>query len=289
LIEDPIEEPAREALRHGLEDVYEAVDAALGRIVEALPDSADLIVHSPIGMGANTSRADLLPGMLDAVLGGGAPRERSNGSGFATQVWSLRARVPVSWRARIARLVPNGVVADLTTRLYMRADWPHTRAFAIPGECHGYVRLNLAGREREGIVEPDEAEALMEEIAAGLRTFHDPDGGPAVTSVERVSELAGACPCAEQLPDLVVRWSDRSANGISGVGSPRYGWIERPGIGSGRSGHHTDDAWAIVIPRSARRRAPSRPPRITDVAATACELMGADRAGLSGEPVLAAG
>lgn len=127
LIEEPVDEPTKETLRRGLEDVYEAVDAALGRILEALPANADVIVHSPIGMGSNTSRADLLPGMLDAVLSNGGTRRGKARSGFQTPVWSLRARVPVSWRTRIARLVPNPIVADLTTRLYLRADWERTR------------------------------------------------------------------------------------------------------------------------------------------------------------------
>ena len=38
-------------------------------------------------------------------------------------------------------------------RLELRGlDWGSTRAFAHPAENQGYVRLNLAGRERDGIV-----------------------------------------------------------------------------------------------------------------------------------------
>ncbi|MDG2306025.1 MAG: alkaline phosphatase family protein [Candidatus Binatia bacterium] len=48
-------------------------------------------------------------------------------------------------------------------------DWGRTRAYAIGS---GQVYLNLAGRERDGIVAPGlEAQVLLEEISAGLRTL----------------------------------------------------------------------------------------------------------------------
>jgi hypothetical protein len=54
--------PAEEAaLARTVEDVYEAVDRAIGEILGALDDQADVIVVSPIGMGPFTSRSDMLP------------------------------------------------------------------------------------------------------------------------------------------------------------------------------------------------------------------------------------
>ena len=246
-----------------------------------------MIVFSPTGMGANTSRADLLPGMLDAVLAGKA-RPPQKGAGLRTPVWSLRSRVPVQWRSSVARLLPDRVVADMTTRLYLRADWRRTRAIAVPGDNKGYVRLNLRGREREGIVDPGDAGELMDAIAQGLATFRDPDGSPSIVKVERMSEVAGAGPYAERLPDLVVFWGDRPAAHLPGVSSPSYGEVERHGAGSGRSGNHVDDAWAILVPGASRIRELGRPARITDIGATACSLLGADLTGLSGESLLEA-
>ena len=46
-------------------------------------------------------------------------------------------------------------------------DWSQVRAFALPSDTTGYVRLNLRGRERDGIVSPAAAEALRDEIAQG--------------------------------------------------------------------------------------------------------------------------
>lgn len=82
-------------------------------------------------------------------------------------------------------------------------DMARTRAFAGEAEGNfGTVRLNLAGREPEGVVQPDEAEAVLAEIERDLRALETPDGGrPLVTRVWRRGELYPG-PHAERLPDL---------------------------------------------------------------------------------------
>jgi predicted AlkP superfamily phosphohydrolase/phosphomutase len=273
---------ARGVLERALEDVYDAVDRAIARVVAMLPADCDVIVVSPVGMDVNTSRADLLPGMLAAVLEGG-PRE-ANGTG---SIWRLRAAVPASARGAIARALPDRVALGLTSRLELRGlDWATARAFAHPADNQGYVRFNLRGRERDGIVDPGDADALADEIASGLASFTDPDGTPAVASVVRVAdEYRGDR--ADRLPDLVVRWSERSATRLTGVTSPRYGEVARSGSASGRSGNHTpDDGWAIVVPGGSRWREPGRSPRLVDIAATVCAATAADATGLPGAPLL---
>ncbi len=274
---------ARRVLGGALEEVYEAVDAAFARVLAALPEDADVIVVSPVGMDVNTSRADLLPEMLEAVLRGSARPAEGAGS-----IWRLRAALPTGVRARVAEALPDRVALALTARLELRGlDWSATRAFAQPADNQGYVRLNLRGRERAGIVDPAEAGALMDEIAAGLSSFCDLDGAPAVKSVDRVFDAFGAGAHADRLPDLIVRWSDRPATMLEGVRSERFGEVRRRGSASGRSGNHTDgDAWALVAPGGSRQRAPSRPPRLVDVAATAAALAGDSTADMAGEPLL---
>jgi predicted AlkP superfamily phosphohydrolase/phosphomutase len=173
--------------------------------------------------------------------------------------------------------------------MYLRGvDWGRTRAFALPGDHSGYIRLNLRGRERDGIVEPSEADALMDEIADGLATFRDPDGSPAVATTHRIAQQLGPGARLDRLPDLVVEWSDRPSFGVTGVSSPRFGHVARRGAGTFRSGNHTPHAWAVVVPGRSRATQPSRPPRITDIAATACALLGADTTGLAGASLLEA-
>jgi predicted AlkP superfamily phosphohydrolase/phosphomutase len=276
-------------LRRTLDDVYVAIDGALRQVLDDLPDGADVILLSPVGMDVNTSRADMLPDMLHAILDPATSTDAADGARQSRSIWRLRAALPAGLRAKVARALPERAALDLTARLELRGvDWSRTRAFAHPAENQGYVRLNLRGRERDGIVEPEDADALLDEIAAGLSTFTDVDGRPAVASVERVADRFGRGSRAALLPDLVVRWTDRPATMLEGVRSAQFGTVHRHGVGSGRSGNHTEgDAWAVVVPGRSELVTPSRPPRLEDIAATAAVLAGDPEPDLPGAPLLA--
>jgi predicted AlkP superfamily phosphohydrolase/phosphomutase len=272
----------RALLESALDDVYVAVDEAFGRVLGALPPASDVIVTSAVGMDENTSRADLLPEMLAAVLSGGPLRDRSAGA-----IWRLRAAMPAGLRTAVADALPDRAALELTARLELRGiDWKATRAFAHPADNQGYVRFNLRGRERDGIVDTADADELAAEIAIGLATFSDPDGAPAVAAVKPVAPAYDGRH-ADRLPDLVVRWSQRPATTLTELVSPRFGTVRRRGSGSGRSGNHTPgDAWALVVPGDSAHAEPSRPARLVDVAATVLSLAGADNEALPGESLL---
>jgi predicted AlkP superfamily phosphohydrolase/phosphomutase len=282
-----LDHDAARVLGSTLDDVYAAIDRALAQVIGALPAGADVIVLSPVGMEVNTSRADMLPEMLQRVLVPEARTEVSATSGSGA-IWKLRAALPSGLRAKVAGALPEKVALDLTSRLELRGfDWSATRAFAHPAENQGYIRINLKGRERDGVVEPADAPALMDEIATGIRTFTHLDGSPAVRSVERVADLFPTGARAHQLPDLIVRWVDTPATSVEGLRSDTYGTVLRRGVGSGRSGNHTEgDAWALLVPGSSRLVEPSRPPRLEDIAATAAAVSGASTSGMAGEPLL---
>jgi predicted AlkP superfamily phosphohydrolase/phosphomutase len=282
-----------------LAEIYEQVDAQLGRVLDALPDECDVIVTSVLGMDVNTSRADMLPGMLSAVLAGpnssrgsfctdSVQKEpRDGGDSDSGAIWRLRGLVSGRARGAVAAAMPDRLALELTARLELRGvDWSATRAFAHPADNQGYIRLNRTGREREGIVGVSEAEELVAQIREGLLDFRDPDGEPAVVAVDEVSERwHGAA--ADRLPDLVVRWRPTSAVDLEALHSARFGSVRRRGVGSGRTGNHTDgDAWAILSPRTGRVRDPGRPARVADIAATVAALSDVPLEGLSGQPLL---
>ena len=269
-----------------LGDAYAAVDQALSDILASLPRETDLMVISPSSMGPSASRTHLLPGMLQAVLSEKGV-EKSVTKAGGSSLWRLRAAIPPDFRAWVARILPDHWAMQITARLEMRGvDWTKTQAFMVPsGDC-GYLRLNLSGRERDGIVDPKNADQILDHIASGLLTFRDPDGGPAVKSVEWVSQSLKERVPSNPFPDLIVHWNDRLPPHLAGVNSPEFGDVPSSGWGSGRTGEHRDEAWALVIPGFSKMTIPVKPPHIMDIASTVCAVLGVDREGLHGQPLL---
>jgi predicted AlkP superfamily phosphohydrolase/phosphomutase len=102
------------------------------------------------------------------------------------------------------------------TGLFTNVDWSRTRAYALG--LNG-LYINVAGREKYGIVDPGQREALAREIGARLLQAVDPKtGGRAVSRVLRREEYRDRGHL-EIGPDLVVgyakgvRGSDESALG----------------------------------------------------------------------------
>ncbi len=277
------EPPQRSSKAAVLERVYAGSDAAMGRILARLPEDADVIVFSEVGMGANCSRTDVLPEMLARVLAGGA----DDGGEPGKAIWRVRAAIPPRWRLRVTRAVPDTLALKLWAFLHLRGvDWSRTRAFVLPSDHDGYIRLNVRGRERDGIVDPPDVDALIEEVDAGLRSYRDPDGVPWVAEVHRVAEALGSGANDDHLPDLLVTWNDRPTGRDDRASSPKFGAIERRGVGVGRSGNHVDGGWILTVPGSSEARHPRRPARLVDLPATASALLGTSTAGLAGEPLL---
>jgi predicted AlkP superfamily phosphohydrolase/phosphomutase len=270
-----------------LQDIYRAVDEALGRILAALPAGTDILIVSPSGMGPNTSRSHVLPGMLQAVMNGKQVSPKAGHSSAGDSMWRIRSFLPTGLRAAIAGMMPDRWALELAARLELRnVNWADTQAFMMPNDDHGYIRLNLQGRERDGVVDQKDVDLLLDRMANGLLAFQNADGTPAVQAVLRVSDLGFGGPCFGELPDLIVQWSDQRVSPVAGVSSHEYGAVASPGWGTGRTGCHNGEAWALILPRTSKLKPLTKPPHIVDIAATICAVLGADPQGLSGQPLL---
>jgi predicted AlkP superfamily phosphohydrolase/phosphomutase len=237
-------------MQGALRDVYVATDRAIGRVVEAVDDDVPVVVFSLIGMAHNTSRTDILPAMLARILAddpGAVPDHEKLGV-----VKRLRQAIPLRWRHVVKARLPLAVQDRLSMFWRSgRADWSRTRAVSLTADVHGYVRINLRGREAQGVVEPGrDRDRLCEEITEGLLGFADAvTGEPVVAEVKRIDELFPSGQRRDALPDLVVRWAPSPCADTRAVISERFGSIPWPTPGknpNGRSGNHTAEGFVLA-------------------------------------------
>jgi hypothetical protein len=268
----------RAELAGALRDVYVACDEALGRLLDAGGDGCSVLVFSLHGMGPNICRSDLLPELLRRILTSDSPPPplsplRRLGS-------RLREALPIRLRNEIKSRLPM-VLQDRLTAYWRTGgiDWKSTPAFALASDLQGYVRINLKGREREGIVDPgDEYDNLCTTIEDGLRSFVDADSGePLVADVGRASEIFPPGDRHPGLPDMVVRWNPNPASAHREITSGLYGSVPWPTPGkhpSGRSGNHRAEGFLVASGPSIPRGPLRNEAHIQDLLPTIHALLG---------------
>ena len=264
-------------LDDALRQVYINADSAVARLVEAAGDDVTTLVFSLHGMGENTSRAELLPEMLQRVLAGGAVVDSPAGKPGLLK--RLRKLIPNRWRNTIKDRLPLPIQDWLTSYWRMgRSDWSKTRAFCLVADLQGYVRFNIRGREVEGIVEPGaEYERLAAEVTEGLQSFVDADTGePVVREIRTSAELFSSGARRDLLPDLIVQWNFTPVAQQRRIVSSRFGAIDLPLPGkniSGRGGNHRPHGFLIAAgPGIEQGTIEGR--HIVDLAPTVYELLG---------------
>ncbi|MFO1068999.1 MAG: hypothetical protein U1E14_10815 [Geminicoccaceae bacterium] len=272
----------RVALEGTLDAVYAALDLAVGRVAAAAPAGARLVVFALHGMGPNPGWTELVPQLLRRLPEARIGRSRS---GWRAHVDHMRRNTLVM---RASQMLPRPVSKALgsawTSRMH---DWSKTRAFAVPAELSGLVRVNLAGRDRQGIVEPGPAyEDLLTSLESSLRslTVVD-DGSPLVASVHQPLRMVpDHARYRSYLPDLVVEWREgASLSTSSGVRLPdgsTLRWERGRRLTSGRSGNHRTSGWLVADADFAGDE-----PTVIDVAAAVAGHFGLD---LQQEPAEAA-
>jgi predicted AlkP superfamily phosphohydrolase/phosphomutase len=273
----------RARMSGALREVYAAADAALGQLVRAAGEDVSTLVFSLHGMGPNTTRAGVLPAMLDSILAVDsrpAPGSRpAAGAGRKGLLARLRALVPLELRHAFKRRLPAALQDRLT--LFWRTgrtDWAATRAMALLADAQGYIRINQRGREAVGVVAAgEESERLCAEIAAGLRTFVDADSGePVVEDVIRIDELYPGRTLRSDFPDLIVRWHSSPTAAHREIVSPRHGSIPWPTPGrnpDGRSGNHRPQGFLVAAADGFPPRSRIEGGHILDLAPTLCALL----------------
>jgi predicted AlkP superfamily phosphohydrolase/phosphomutase len=228
-------------------DVYQELDRAVDSMARAAGDDATVVVISGDSVVPNHAGWHLLPEVLKRLgyLAGPEPTPATQGAQNGGQarridpVKAVRDLLPKDFRKNLARLLPTALRDRLAQRVDSAdVDWSRTRAYCLPTDLEGYIRINLRGREPQGTVEPG---AQFEQVIAGLTAelgeLRDPATGRAI--VRDVLRTDRAFPGTRNgwLPDLVVRWQADAP--IAAAASARIGVVSlaspdpRPGTHAG--------------------------------------------------------
>jgi len=106
-----------------------------------------------------------------------------------------------TWLKENGYLVLANPYLDAGRELLIDVDWKKTKAYAIG---FGGIFLNLKGREKDGIVEPAQQEALKEEISQKLLGWVDPKYNQKVINRVYKKEEIFQGPYSQDAPDLYV-------------------------------------------------------------------------------------
>lgn len=157
--------------------------------------------------------------------------------------------------------------------LLEHVDWARTRAYALGMSG---LFFNLRGREAEGTVDPADAPALAQELAAGLTGLHDPDGGAVAVRRALPRDLAYRGDQVHVAPDVLLccapGYRISSASAMGGVPDRvmednTHRW----------SGDHVVDPDAVPGVLFMNQAFDDAAPAITDLAPTILSALGAPR------------
>lgn len=196
-----------------IEDAYRAVDRAISTLLGAAgPETTVFLISDcgagPLRYGVHVNNVLEQHGLL---------RRKPRRTGSASRRFVRKLRQSVQGYLNRHNLDAlyfranrrfGGIKAWVQT--YLSAtdiDWKTTQAFCRGKE--GDIFINLAGRDRHGIVRPGiEYERVRDRIIAAFEGLVDPQtGDKAVARVHRREELYRG-PMIEWAPDLIIEWRD---------------------------------------------------------------------------------
>ncbi|MGI6137522.1 MAG: alkaline phosphatase family protein [Candidatus Hydrogenedentales bacterium] len=261
---------------HPLRRIYERLDRVVARIAEYADEDTLLLVVSDHGFGGADTKVLHLNNFL------------------AEQGWLRFAPPKMNLLKKIAlRWVPVKLRGSLFRRFQAYAeqaesrsrfggiDWRHTRAWSDELDYLPSVRLNVAGREGQGVVAPESYDAVVGDLCRLLETL------PGVVKAHPRAALYTG-PYTHRAPDILLdldwsggyRYSCARARGGAVVEelSPER-WAG--GKEAGCSGVHKNPAYLAM-----NRPTAVDAPGILDIAPTVLEYLGVDWEAMEGRSLL---
>jgi predicted AlkP superfamily phosphohydrolase/phosphomutase len=283
----PRHEPdAPSHLKTAMRDVYREIDKGLGALLQDLSPDTNVFILLSHGMGPYYHGSHLLSQLIDQLgvnenknnAVSKAAQATTDGNGFRRGFWNARHLLPSPSRRFMKSVLPREVLNSWWLWAHPEEHpWGRLRVFQVPSSnMTGALRINLKGREPNGMVEPGaEYDAICNELTQVLMELQNPaTGRAAVQWVSRASDLYHGI-YLDWLPDLLVEW-DHSAP-IFELASPRIGSISGTPRGA-RTASHWPQSLMIASGPGIAPGALGQEMQTIDVAPTIVGLFGVQQA-----------
>ena len=257
-----------DAIGNPMKDIYIAIDAAIGNLLQQVSPETVVIIFASTGMGPNYTGAHLLDEILLRLE---KPQTATMRQGVGSTLNSLkRYRFLRQLKKRlwkpIQKLRGTGTGKQPISALSNR------KCFQVPSsEAFGGIRINLVGREPQGKIQPGQeyeefCEALCQDLSE-LVNHHT--GEPLIRNIFRSAEIyQGERPMGH--PDILVEWNRNAP--IASVYSPKVGKIDKVYWDS-RTGDHKPGGVFFVLGSSIEPKPFDQPTSIIDFAPTIASLL----------------
>ena len=214
----PDHDPSRHAeCGNVIRDTYEMIDRFLGELLDELDDGKTcLLVMSDHGFGSKHPATAQINAWLASR---GYLRFRRPAGESANGILRALYRKVVGLTSRRTKEWLWETFPALRDRVYSRLcfanmDWSGTRAYS--DSLFANVRINLRGRECEGVVAPgEEARDLTATLMRELADLRDSRSGEKIVEAVFERDALYSGPHTDKAPELLIRW--REDIPISGI------------------------------------------------------------------------
>lgn len=232
-----------------LKEICREVDRQIGILAEAVGSDHTVLVFSLHGMRPTAGVAAFLQPLL-------YEKGFARLADWKSQSWPERGRSLIAAVKRhspeaLKKFYYNALTPSATKYLAKPTmlptyDWTRTRAFSLPSDQHGWIRINLEGRERAGIVPPEQYDDLCRQLEELMRSLTGEDGRSLVLQVIRTAANSEEARFSK-LPDLVVHWAEAAFVTPSKINDSA---VKIQTIGKKFTGQHAPDGFCILRGKS---------------------------------------
>jgi len=266
---------------NAFKQVYQAVDSALGEILEAVDDNTAVLIFCSHGIGPAYTGTNLLDDILMSIERRPTPRRRQ---WFASILVALWRKAPQFVRTHLTPLQKK-LWPKMKSTLVQPNKKDRKYFEVIINDASGGIRLNVKGREPEGIVDNGkEYDELCDMLRKELLAVNNPDTGKPL--INRIIKTRDMYPGenVDCLPDLMVEWNREGQ--IYKAESETIGTVTQKFVfANHRTGDHTEDDGLFFLHAAGVKAGYCGGHSVADLPPTITALFGSDFSDVDGQPI----